>query len=326
MKKKILTQTNKYGFYEIRMESLGGLGANLAGKILAEAVILKQNLNGSCFFSYGSEKTGSPVKVFIRFCEFDGYIKITSPVEEPHLLVVFQENLYKRLPITSGLSPSGSILVNTTKTPDEIRDLYKIAGGYIGCLDAIKIGLDEKVKINTIILGGICKMAEFIDKEKVKETIKETFEEKYPDLVEANLKGFERGYNETVIKFFQFDKKYPVIKYKKLYSKLGYKNAPIGGLIPAIGNSLERDWSISRTGLIPIFHKEKCTHCGLCELTCTDFAIVFKEIEQDGKRQILNCGINYQYCKACMKCIEICPSKAITIQKESEYPVLPSPT
>ncbi|MFQ9797977.1 MAG: hypothetical protein ACLR23_02640 [Clostridia bacterium] len=31
-----LPKTNAYGFYEIRLESIGGLGANLSGKILGE--------------------------------------------------------------------------------------------------------------------------------------------------------------------------------------------------------------------------------------------------------------------------------------------------
>ncbi len=46
---------NDLGFFEIRMESIGGLGANVAGKILTEAGILRMGLNGAGFASYGSE-------------------------------------------------------------------------------------------------------------------------------------------------------------------------------------------------------------------------------------------------------------------------------
>ena len=55
-------------FFGIRFESIGGLGAHLAGKILAEAGVLRQGLNGAHFSSYGSEKKGTPVKSFVRFC------------------------------------------------------------------------------------------------------------------------------------------------------------------------------------------------------------------------------------------------------------------
>ena len=55
------------GFFGIRFESIGGLGAHLAGQMLAEAGVLRQGLNGSHFSSYGSEKKGTPVKSFVRF-------------------------------------------------------------------------------------------------------------------------------------------------------------------------------------------------------------------------------------------------------------------
>jgi Pyruvate ferredoxin/flavodoxin oxidoreductase len=69
------------GFFGIRLESIGGLGANLAGQMLAEAGVLRQGLNGSHFSSYGSEKKGTPVKSFVRFCEGARDIRITSPIE-----------------------------------------------------------------------------------------------------------------------------------------------------------------------------------------------------------------------------------------------------
>ena len=37
------------GFFGIRFESIGGLGAHLAGQILAEAGVLRQGLNGAHF-------------------------------------------------------------------------------------------------------------------------------------------------------------------------------------------------------------------------------------------------------------------------------------
>jgi hypothetical protein len=45
------------GFFGIRLESIGGLGAHLAGQILAEARVLRPGLNGSHFSrtaSYGA--------------------------------------------------------------------------------------------------------------------------------------------------------------------------------------------------------------------------------------------------------------------------------
>ncbi|MGB9586763.1 MAG: ferredoxin, partial [Armatimonadota bacterium] len=36
----VLPATNEFGFYEMRFESIGGLGANVAGQMLAEALVL----------------------------------------------------------------------------------------------------------------------------------------------------------------------------------------------------------------------------------------------------------------------------------------------
>ena len=60
----ILPKKNELGFFEIRLRINWGLGANLAGKMLAEAGVFGLGLNGSNFSSYGSEKKGSPVKKF----------------------------------------------------------------------------------------------------------------------------------------------------------------------------------------------------------------------------------------------------------------------
>ena len=53
--------TNENGCYEMRLESIGGLGANLCGKLLGELGATYLGLNASAFSSYGSEKRGSPV-------------------------------------------------------------------------------------------------------------------------------------------------------------------------------------------------------------------------------------------------------------------------
>ena len=54
------------GFFEVRFESIGGLGAHGASQILATAAVLRMGLNAAQFSSYGSEKKGSLVRSFLR--------------------------------------------------------------------------------------------------------------------------------------------------------------------------------------------------------------------------------------------------------------------
>ena len=62
--KKEIRIKNELGYYDIRMESIGGQGANLAGKILAEAGVMGMGWNGVSFAAYGSEKKGTPVRTW----------------------------------------------------------------------------------------------------------------------------------------------------------------------------------------------------------------------------------------------------------------------
>ena len=88
-----IPKKHKEGMYEIRMESIGGLGANVAGKILAETGVLGMGLNGSNFSSYGSEKKGAPVKAHVRLCDPDTPIRANSPIESGGGGGVFCERL-----------------------------------------------------------------------------------------------------------------------------------------------------------------------------------------------------------------------------------------
>ena len=98
----ILPIINNNGCYEIRLESIGGLGANLCGKMLGELGALYLSLNASSFSSYGSEKRGSPVKAYIRWCEENRPIRINSPVVTPHILCIFHEGLLGKHPVLEG--------------------------------------------------------------------------------------------------------------------------------------------------------------------------------------------------------------------------------
>lgn len=315
----ILPRKNEAGHYEIRMESIGGLGANLAGKMLAETGILEQGLNGSAFSSYGSEKKGSPVKAFIRFCDPDTEVRINSPIEEPHLLVIFHENLMKLPSALEGISGGTAIIVNSKKSPEEIRDILERDVKTIVTIDALGIAIEEKVKLNTVMLGAVARVSGFLNKDALIETIKKTFSKKYPKLVDPNIRAFNRGYDETKLREYDIDESSVTMPPSRSASKLGYLNAPQGGIIVNPGNSRLKDLSTSREGFIPVLDKAKCANCGECDMTCPDFCFIWERgITKTGKPTQVLAGINYQHCKGCMRCVEICKPGALSLQKEAQ--------
>ena len=311
-----LPKTNELGFFEIRLESIGGLGANLAGKLLSEDGVVGNGLNGVGFSSYGSEKKGSPVKAHIRFCDPDTNIRDTTPIERPHVVGIFHDALFKTIDCTSGIYPDSTILVNSLKAPDELKTQMKIPGGTIAIVDATGIALEEQTKANTAMLGALYRILDFLDPESMKQTIRRTFEKKYPHLVEPNIRTFDRGYNEVKFKTYFGEEAEPK-PFTRAVPLLGYETQAIGGTIINPGNSFLKDLSISRAGMLPHFHQGKCINCAACDTACPDFCFVWEEKEdKKGRPQMFLKGIDYQYCKGCLKCVTACPVEALSGERE----------
>ncbi|WP_042457381.1 2-oxoacid:acceptor oxidoreductase family protein [Neobacillus dielmonensis] len=308
----ILPKKNELGFFEIRLESIGGLGANLAGKMLAEAGVLGLGLNGANFSSYGSEKKGTPVKSFIRFCEPDIEIRDHSPIEQPHVVGVFHEALYKTVNVVSGLDAEGIVLVNSTRDFDDVKGDLQLKYGKLAIVDALGIAVEEKTKVNTAMLGALFRICDFLDPETMKQVITKTFEKKYPHLVEPNLRTFERGYNEVQFKAYVVPDDAEGKAFKRPLPMLGYMTQELGGSIPAQANSVLKDLSGSRQGFLPELKLETCINCAACDNVCPDFCFVWEEGEDKrGRKQMFLKGIDYQYCKGCLKCVEACPTDAL---------------
>lgn len=315
-----LPRKNDNGFFEIRLESIGGLGANLAGKMIAQCGVMNLGYNGINFSSYGSEKKGTPVKAFIRFADSNKVIRVKSGVEEPHVLAVFHENLINIEPILQGLREDGILIVNTEKTPQEIRDAWKVNCKEVYTVDAIKLALEHKTRINMVMIGAICRAAGFIEKQAMADVIRSTFEKKYPTTVPSNLAGLEAGFENIQVGNFEIGV-YSSVPISRQQRDIGYESQVFGGLIPQPGNSVGKDVSTSREGKIPVFIPEKCINCGLCENTCPDYVYNFVEEEQGGKLVMVNKGIDYVHCKGCLRCVQVCPTHALIEKFERDYAV-----
>ena len=89
------------------------------------------------------------------------------------------------------------------------------------------------------------------------------------------------------------------------------------GFLPHPGNSVSNDLSTSRTGWIPFLNKDRCIHCGLCDVVCPDHCLVWK-VKPAGDVRLE--GVDYRYCKGCLRCVETCSTGAF--QKKAETPGL----
>jgi pyruvate ferredoxin oxidoreductase gamma subunit len=313
----MLPGADKDGFFGIRFESIGGLGAHLAGKILAEAGVLHQGLNGSHFSSYGSEKKGTPVKSFVRFCPGDQEVRTSSPIENPQVVAVFHEALAQSIDVAAGLDPTGTLIVNTRKAPDEIRNTLGLRSGTVAVLDALEIAVEEKTRVNTAMLGAVARVCPFLDADAIKETIRESFSARYAHLVDANLRTFDRGYRELRQMTSAPARGDPGRPVQRAAPAFGYLDAPIGGAILDAGNSIVKNLSISRQGFLPDWDPDTCIHCGICDIVCPDLCFAWTE-DEDGDPAVRLLGIDYNYCKGCLKCVDACPTGSLTELREED--------
>ncbi|WP_302417993.1 2-oxoacid:acceptor oxidoreductase family protein [Blautia marasmi] len=311
---------NEEGCFEIRLESIGGMGANLCGKLLGELGASYLGLNASSFSSYGSEKRGSPVKAFIRWCEPDREIRISSPVEKPHILCLFHEALAGKLPVTAGVWEETKIVINSPDSPNDLRERLKLYGGSIYAVDALKIAMESKSRVNMVMLGAVVKAAGFIPLERAYDLVRDTIGKKYPALLERNLEGVKRGYEAAEEEYFAPDGRYEKVPYKEAENQWGYKNAPYGGVNTRYGSTVSNDLSASREGYIPLFIQDRCINCGLCDSTCPDMVFRFEKGEYRGKEAMVNKGLDYHHCKGCLRCVDVCPVNALVQGIEREHP------
>lgn len=326
-------------YYEIRLESIGGLGANLCGKMLGELGVKYLDVNSSSFSSYGSEKTGTPVKGFIRYCQKEKEIRVHYPVVEPDLLVVFHQALLKDDGVWKGCSQDTSVIITLEPRQDQPKELReRLFDGQIGTcygLEAQKIAMESHSRINVVMLGAVLKVMGIESLEAGEQICRDTLGKKYPDALKANLEGMRRGYEEVRLlsgKEAPGDKagaKAGVdakdIAEDKLAAKTadkvwGYDNAPIGGINPRFGSTVISDLSPSRQGYIPLFIKERCINCGLCHSTCPDMVFQFAKGEYKGREMMVNQGLDYYHCKGCLRCVDVCPVNALVRGVESEHP------
>jgi len=90
-------------------------------------------------------------------------------------------------------------------------------------------------------------------------------------------------------------------------------------VLPTPGNTAHNDLHTSRTGWMPVLDQEKCIDCGMCDMVCPDLCLVWStHTGEDGKPLVKLDGIDYQYCKGCMRCVETCSTSAMT--REAELP------
>lgn len=179
---------------EIRIHGRGGQGAKTAANFIAMAALKKGKFIQS-FPEYGPERAGAPMKAYARISEKP--IKTYAPVTAPGIVVVIDPTFIGSINVTEGLGDDGILLVNTSDSPDKVKEKLGFSGK-VYTVDATKISLDATGlnKPNTPMLGALIKVTEVIPIASLEELIKHKFlkklgEQKTIATIDAVKKAFD---------------------------------------------------------------------------------------------------------------------------------------
>lgn len=184
---------------EIRWHGRGGQGAKTASLLLADAAFnTGKYVQG--FPEYGPERMGAPITAYNRIS--DEKITVHSNIYEPQFVVVVDDTLLTDVDVTNGLSQDGAIIINTTKTPEQIKPLLKGYKGKVYTIDAKKISLEclGRYFPNTPMLAAVVVVSKLMPVDDFIRDMEESYAHKFaskPQVIEGNMKALRRSVTEV---------------------------------------------------------------------------------------------------------------------------------
>ena len=187
------------GLLEIRWHGRGGQGAKTASLLLADAAFnTGKYIQG--FPEYGPERMGAPITAYNRIS--DTPITIHSNIYEPDYVVVVDDTLLDSVDVTSGLKETGAIVINTTKSPEILRQKLKGYNGDVYTIDARKISEDALGRYfpNTPMLAAIVKVTKIMTDEELMKDMEGSFKHKFakkPEVIDGNMEALRVALKEV---------------------------------------------------------------------------------------------------------------------------------
>ena len=166
--------------FQIRIHGRGGQGVVSGAEMLSVAAFL-EGRHAQAFPSFGSERTGAPVMAFCRID--DRAIRLREPVLNPDALIIQDATLLHQVDLFTGLTPGGTILLNSTRSLAELG-LQGLSKGFrITTIPATELALKHvgRPVPNAALLGGFAAVTGVLKLESVVAAIRD----KFPDAIAA---------------------------------------------------------------------------------------------------------------------------------------------
>jgi pyruvate ferredoxin oxidoreductase gamma subunit len=163
--------------FAVRIHGRGGQGVVTAAEMLSIAAF-EDGEHAQAFPTFGSERTGAPVTSFCRID--DREIRVREPIAEPDALIVQDPTLLHQVKVFSGLREGGYVLINTSRSLEELgldEFAESFASGRLLTVAASEIAKSQlgRPMPNTALLGGFAAMTGVVKLEAVNRAIAQKF-------------------------------------------------------------------------------------------------------------------------------------------------------
>lgn len=183
---------------EIRWHGRGGQGIVTATKLFCEAA-LEEGKYFQGFPEYGPERMGAPIKGFNRLSNHP--ITLHCQIYNPEVVVILDATLLEMENVAEGLVENGTLIINTNRPFNEIKDRLGDRKYNIFLLDALTISQEifgEPLWWNMPMIGALAGATKLFSLKSVLNATKKIFSNKLnAEIIERNQKAIERGFQEV---------------------------------------------------------------------------------------------------------------------------------
>jgi 2-oxoacid:acceptor oxidoreductase gamma subunit (pyruvate/2-ketoisovalerate family) len=183
------------GITEFRWHGRGGQGVVTSNQMLGKAALAEGNYI-QAFPEFGPERTGAPVRAFLRISKKP--IQVYAQVYAPDIVVCIDPTLLDVVNPSEGLKEDGTLVLNTTLSPDEVREKYGFKGGKVVTVDATSIAMEilGRPFYNMPTMAAAVKASGVVKIETVIDEVLERYPGKIGDL---NKAAMDRAVEEAKI-------------------------------------------------------------------------------------------------------------------------------
>jgi pyruvate ferredoxin oxidoreductase gamma subunit len=163
--------------FQVRIHGRGGQGVVTGAEMLSIAAFLGGK-HAQAFPSFGSERTGAPVVAFCRIDDRD--IRLREPILEPDALIIQDPTLLHQVDVFSGLKRGGYILINTTRSFDQLGlgDFVKdFQADHLLAVGATELAMQHvgRPVPNMPMLGAFAALGSWVTLDAVQAAIRQKF-------------------------------------------------------------------------------------------------------------------------------------------------------